>query len=159
MARKLELDLRPLAKEFQILAEFLDAEPCSRGHINDTYAATYNQAGRPVRYIHQRINHHVFTDPHALMQNLERVTTHLRAKLSGNGDTDVTRQVLTLVPARDGKAYCRDAAGNFWRTYLFIEKVQTFDAVEKPDQAHEAGKAFGNFQKTLVDLPGERLNE
>ena len=42
------------------------------GHINETYAATYDQAGARVRYVHQRINGHVFREPLLLMDNVSR---------------------------------------------------------------------------------------
>ena len=62
--------------------------------------------------------------------------------------------MLTLIPARDGRAWHRDDGGNYWRTYIFIEKARTYDAVESPQQAFQAAKAFGRFQKLLADLAG-----
>jgi aminoglycoside phosphotransferase (APT) family kinase protein len=67
--------------------------------------------------------------------------------------------VLTLIPARDGVAFHRDAGGNYWRAYVFIEQARTFDAVESPRQAFAAAKAFGQFQKLLADLPAPRLHD
>ncbi len=40
-----------------------------------------------------------------------------------------------------------------------MEGAQTFEAVQTPQQAFEAGRAFGEFQLHLVDLPGDRLIE
>ena len=60
--------------------------------------------GERVRYVHQRINTRVFPDPALLMENLARVTAHLRAALARRGVRDLERRVLTLVPARDGRA-------------------------------------------------------
>ena len=37
--------------------------------------------------------------------------------------------------------------------------MQTYEAVQTPAQAFQAGRAFGEFQSLLVDLPGGRLNE
>jgi hypothetical protein len=79
-------DLRTVARHFQICGEFRHAEPYGNGHINDTYAAVFDQAGTPVRYILQRINHEVFQNPRALMENIHRVTTHLAAKLAAEPD-------------------------------------------------------------------------
>jgi hypothetical protein len=45
---------------FHIYGEFLSAEPYGTGHINDTYCVVFHQAGVPVRYILQRINHSIF---------------------------------------------------------------------------------------------------
>jgi hypothetical protein len=91
------------------------------------------------------------------MQNIQRVTTHLAAKVSG--EPDFSRRVLTLIPARNGLFYHHDDRGNYWRAYLFIEKARTYDAVESVGQAFEAAKAYGRFQKLLADLPAPRLHD
>jgi len=151
--------LLDISREFQIHGEILHAEPCKVGHINETYTATYDQGGTQVRYIHQRINHEVFKDPAGVMDNLLRVTNHLRAKIAGSGEKEITRRALTIVPTNDGKSFHKTKDGQYWRTFVFIERVRTFEAVETPAQAFEAGKAFGRFQSLLVDLPGKRLVE
>jgi hypothetical protein len=76
-----ESKLLDISRQFQIYGDLLHAEPCKIGHINETYIATYNQGGVQVRYVHQRINTHVFKDPDALMDNFVRVTSHQRRKL------------------------------------------------------------------------------
>jgi aminoglycoside phosphotransferase (APT) family kinase protein len=148
-----------VSRQFHIHGELLHAEPCKVGHINETYTATYNQGGVTVRYIHQRINHEVFKDPVGVMANLERVTEHLRRKLQDKNIRDLTRRALTVVPSREGLSYHRTEDGEYWRTFVFIERVRTYEAVESAEQAFEAGKAFGEFQHLLVDLPGERLHD
>jgi hypothetical protein len=40
-----------------------------------------------------------------------------------------------------------------------VENAHTFEAVQTPDQAYQAGSAFGEFQSLLVDLSGNRLIE
>ena len=150
-------DVRAIARQFQIYGEFVDFAPYGTGHINDTYCATFDQAGARARYILQRINQNVFKNPVALMDNVQRVTAHLAAKLAG--ERDFSRSVLTLVPARDGQPWVRDAEGSYWRTYLFIENARTYDTVQSPLQAFEAARAFGRFQSLLADLPGPRLHD
>jgi hypothetical protein len=157
MAIYQEAQLREISRQFQIYGEILHAEPCKIGHINETYTATYDQGGTRVRYVHQKINRSVFKDPVAVMKNMLRVTCHLREKLQGTREPDITRKALTVVPTRQGQACYQDGSGEFWRTLVFVERTQTFEAVESPAQAYQAGKAFGHFQRLLVDLPGERL--
>lgn len=154
---KLKHDVRSVARQFQISGEFRSAGPYGSGHINDTYCAVFDQAGTMTRYILQRINHNIFRQPVLLMENIQRVTTHLAGKISG--EFDFSRRVLTLVPARNDLVYHLDHDGNYWRAYLFIERALTYDAVESPGQAFEAAKAYGRFQKLLVDLPGPRLHD
>jgi aminoglycoside phosphotransferase (APT) family kinase protein len=153
------VDLRALAGPFLLHGCFVDGASYGSGHINDTFAVRFDQAGTPVRYILQRINQRVFRDPSALMENIQRVTEHAAARARANGRTDPARRALTLVPARDGGAFHRDDQGGCWRCYLFIEKARTLDLAENPRQAYEAGRAFGEFQRLLVDLPGARLHE
>ena len=147
-----------IAPHFMIPGLLVSSEPYGSGHINDTYAAVYDQGGVPIRYIHQRINSHVFKEPVALMDNVRRVTEHLRGKLREKGVSD-SRAALTLVPARDGECYYGDPDGNVWRTYVFIEKARTYDTIGNTTQAFEAAAAFGRFQSMLTDLPGPRLHE
>ena len=150
-------DVRDVARHFQIYGEFRGAEPYGSGHINDTYCAIFNQAGTMTRYILQRINHNIFKKPVSLMENIQRVTTHLAGKMSG--EADFSRRVLTLIPAWNGLSYHHDDQGNYWRAYFFIEKAKTYDAVESAGQAFEAAKAYGRFQKLLADLPAPRLHD
>ena len=150
-------DLRGIARQFQVSGDFVGAEPYGSGHINDTYRATFDRGGSPVRYIFQRINHRIFKNPVALMENIQRVTGHLRTKLAGV--PDAARQALTLIPSQAGQPWDLDAAGNYWRVYDFIERARTYDAVESPAQAYEAAKAFGRFQQLLTDLPAPRLHD
>lgn len=153
----LKHDVRAVARQFRIHGDFISAAPYGSGHINDTYCAGFNQSGTAVRYIFQRINHNVFKNPVALMDNIQRVTTHLRVKLADHPDR--SRRALTVIPARDNQPFHCDGDGNYWRVYLFIEKARTYDAVETPAQAFEAAQAFGQFQKLLADLPTPRLHD
>jgi len=142
---------------FDIPGEFQTAVPYGSGHINDTYCATFVAAGEPTRYILQRINQTVFGNPAALMQNIGRVTSHLAAKLAGEADRH--RRILSLIPAHDCRAWHVDALGHYWRAYRFIEQARTFDIVESAEQAYQAAKAFGRFQRLLADLPAPRLHD
>ncbi|HRY47993.1 MAG TPA: aminoglycoside phosphotransferase family protein [Candidatus Paceibacterota bacterium] len=159
MAVYQEEQLREVSKQFQIYGEILHAETCKIGHINETYTATYDQGGTKVRYVHQKINRSVFHDPPAVMENIVRVTTHIRKRLVSQGEKEITRKALTVVPTRKGKPFYRDSAGEYWRTLVFVERTQTFEAVESPAQAYQAGFAFGQFQALVSDLKGERLHD
>src|SRR5215471_19105913 len=96
-----EKQLQEISKQFQIYGEILHAETLKIGHINETYTATYDQGGTRVRYIHQKINQHVFKHPVEVMQNVMRVTSHIRKKLEGRTNRDRTRRSLIVIPTRD----------------------------------------------------------
>ncbi|GAB4111873.1 MAG: phosphotransferase [Acidobacteriota bacterium] len=151
--------METVVKAFAILGDFVDAVPYGTGHINDTYAVTMDQGGRRVRYLFQRINHRVFRDPPSLMENICRVTGHIRAKLEAAGTPDVSRRTLTVIPTRQGASFWRDAEGGYWRAYIFIEQARTWDTLQHAGQAYQAARAFGRFQKMLADLPPPPLHE
>jgi Ser/Thr protein kinase RdoA (MazF antagonist) len=152
-------DLTPVSRQFRIAGEFIDAAPYGTGHINDTYVVRFRTPGGTVRYIFQRINHSIFKDVPRLMENIGRVTAHVRGKLAGAPGSNPDREALTVIPTRDNAAFHQDADGNYWRAYIFIEGARTYDIVESAGQAYEAAKAFGGFQKQLMDLAGPRLHE
>jgi len=146
-----------VARQFQIDGDLADAVPFGNGHINDTFCAVFRQAGVSARFIVQRINSNIFKKPAAVMENIERVTSHLAGQQSG--ERDGGRRVLTLIPARNGRAWLVDADGEYWRMYRFIENARAYDAVETTEQAFQAARAFGRFQRLLADLPTPRLHE
>ena len=150
-------DIRKIAEAFEISGNYSVGHPYGSGHINDTF---YIETGAPNggRYILQRINHHVFKEPQKLMENVLRVTRHIRAKLEKRGKNP-DRHVRTLLPTKEGRYWHSDPDGNVWRLFLFIEDTVGYDIVENPHQAFQGGQAFGEFQSQLVDLPGERLHD
>ncbi len=147
-----------MAAAFQCPGKYLGEAPYGSGHINDTFKVLYEVDGSEVHFIHQRINQNIFKNVPALMENIGRVTRHQRKKFEEAGADELERRVLTLVPTQEGNDYFIDAAGDFWRTYVFIEDAVGIDVIENTDQAVESAKAFGEFQCQLADLPG-RLNE
>jgi Phosphotransferase enzyme family len=157
MDKNLKHNVRAVMREFQITGDFQGAAPYGSGHINDTYRAVFDQGGTQVGYLLQRINHHVFKNPAALMQNVHRVTEHLGRKIAD--EPEPSRGALRLIDTRTGNFFHCDEDGNFWRVYIFVEKARTYDVVESPAQAFQAAKAFGRFQRLLADLPAPRLND
>ena len=152
------INLQNICKNFQFSGTFSRAYPYGSGHINDTYKVETTEEDE-YDYILQRVNHHVFKDVPGLMENVERVTSHIRKKLEGSEGTNPDREVLTVIPTMEGNAYFKDDEGNFWRMYIFIWDNKSYDLVDSPEKAYEGGKMFGKFQAALADLPGKPLNE
>ena len=143
-------ELTPVASAFSLHGRLVSIAPYGSGHINDTYVLVCQSGDTRTRYVLQRINHHVFKNVPALMQNVQRVTQHVRAKQP---------RALALVPRHDGGFVKQDSAGDWWRIYDYIERAITVERVTTEAQAREAARAFGEFQALLVDLPGGRLND
>lgn len=144
---------------FQLEGTPVDAKPYGCGHINDTYCVCCEREGKPQRrYILQRVNHQVFKDVPALMENMINVTSFLRKQvIAAGGNPD--RECLTLIPTVDGAFYTVDPDGNYWRAFIFIENAITFQTVGKPEHFYYSACAFGKFQRLLADYPSETLHE
>jgi len=149
--------LKNILGQFVIYGECQDLAPFGTGHINQTLVSTWDQAGRIVRYTHQRINEKVFVHPDQVMTNIRRVTGQIAAQLTGVSGW--SRRVLTVVPARSGEAWVRDAEGGWWRTYLFIEGAHTLELASSPGEARVLGRSAALFQKQLMGLGEPRLYE
>jgi Ser/Thr protein kinase RdoA (MazF antagonist) len=149
--------VRTVARQFEIDGEFLEAQPFGSGHINDTYRVRFESGGESFFHILQRINRNVFKNPDALMQNIQRVTAHLSAKVANEPDPD--RRALRLIPDRSGTAWHVDEEGDYWRAYYYIPGARTYDAVENTEQAFQAARAFGRFQDLLAGMPSPRLHD
>jgi len=147
-------NLLAIARRFQFPGDPISATPYGSGHINGTWSVTCHPAAR---FILQRINPHIFKRPVALMENIQRVTSHLAAQLQGQ--PDAARRVLSLISARDGQAWHVDSDGSYWRAWRFIDRTRSYDTVETPQQAWQAAHAFGQFQQLLANLPPPRLHD
>ena len=127
--------------------------PYGNGHINDTYLVE-----ECPRYILQKINTSIFTDPDGLMNNIEAVTVHIKKKLVEAG-RNPERETLTIIKTTDGKNYYRDNDGSVYRMYKFIEGAVSYDNIDSKEILESAAKAFGEFQSMLSDFPAETLSE
>ena len=152
------MELKYIIEQFQTEGTIIDFSPYGTGHINDTYKVVTGEKSSS-NYLLQRINHNVFKDVPGLMENIQRVTTHIRKKLSEIPGSNPDRETLSLIETVDGKTFYLDDTGNYYRMYLFIEDHNTYDIVKTAHQAYEAGRMFGKFQNFLSDLPGKPLNE
>lgn len=151
--------IRAIGSHFAIGGEFIFGEEIVSGHINSTYRATYQLPdGSRQRYILQRINAHVFKDPHAVMRNIERVTRHINRKVL-RVKKDLGGQTLNLYPARNGDFWAQAEGGGLWRCYNFIEGCLTYDVVENTRQAYQAARAFASFQDLVSDLDASTISE
>jgi Ser/Thr protein kinase RdoA (MazF antagonist) len=154
-----EHDLRQVFSQFAVQGDFTSAQFLKVGHINDTYLIRADRNGIPEQFIFQRINHFVFRDPERLMANFEKITRHLRAKLEKMPGRDPDRETLNLLYARSGKCCYVSPEGEYWRAYRFVGDVHIINVATRPEEAFEAGLAFGRFQKLLSDLEASSLHE
>lgn len=139
-----------------IIHQFFDYEqlisltPFGTGHINDTYRLVIVETDQPQTWLLQRLNHHVFRQPEAVMHNIHLVAEHLAAQ-------PYPLQILAPRPTRSGHWLHHDERGNYWRVFPFFENTVTYERVETMAQAYEAARAFGAFAKALNGLDASQL--
>ncbi|MBR6169459.1 MAG: aminoglycoside phosphotransferase family protein [Bacteroidaceae bacterium] len=155
------MDLKDIVAKFAIRGNVSEIKPLGEGLINDTYKVKTAEADQP-DYVLQRVNDAVFPDVDMVMRNIDAVTTHIRRKLEEKSETDIDRKVLTFIPLKDDskKLYAK-VEGKYWRIMIFIPDAITKQAVN-PESSRAAGKAFGNFQAMLADIPvqlGETIKD
>ncbi|MFZ2053319.1 MAG: aminoglycoside phosphotransferase family protein [Candidatus Aminicenantales bacterium] len=154
-----EHGLKQVFSQFVVPGGFVRAQYVRVGHINDTYLVDAMNRNTREQFIFQRINHFVFRDPERLMANFEKITRHIRAKLENIRGRDPDRETLNLLYSRSGRCFYRSPEGDYWRAYRFVGNVHIINVAARPEEAFEAGRAFGCFQKLLSDLDASSLHE
>jgi len=142
--------IKVLAAAFDLKGDFISAKEFGDGHINDTILLTYRDGEKTNSYVLQKVNRSVFKDSEGLMDNMVLVTDYIRQTvIKKNGDP--MREVLTIVPAKDGTNYTLDEENSLWRVTLLVPEVYSRSVVENAEMLRETGRAFGKF---LADLDG-----
>ncbi|RCH56462.1 desulfatase [Mucilaginibacter hurinus] len=146
-----------VTRSFHCTANTATLKVFGSGHINNTFWLQ-NELPGGSPYLLQCINHQIFTDVEKLTENMCRVISHLKQKVSAAGG-DPDKEVMTLIPGKDGKYFYKDEYGSYWRMAYFLENTKTYDIVSTQKQARQAGIAFGRFQQMLSDMPAGVLHE
>ena len=143
--------LLEVSRLFRIDYEYLGYETIQMGNVNRTYKVNFMlPEGTPKSFLVQNVNTYAFRNPVGLMDNIDQVTEHIRAKKPG-------QLALHFHHTADRKTYVVDG-NNFWRMTNYVPSV-TFNAVSDLDILRNAGKAFGEFQMDLADFDINKLIE
>lgn len=149
------MTLREICESFNIGGKYLSCERINNGIINKSYMVVYEKDGEEAKYLVQCVNKSVFKRPDKIMKNIESVTEFIRAKMLKKG-IDPERRVLRYAKTTDGKNYVVDEDGNYWRAYGFID-ADVYNEAEDENVIEEVGKAFGEFQRWLIDYDASSL--
>ena len=137
-------EYKAVAEQFAIVGEITEICPYGEGHINLTLLVTTTEK----RYIMQKMNTRVFTDPDSLMANICGVTEHLRSR---------GIETLNVIPTKEGKSFLKGDA--CYRVYDFIENTVTYQTARDKEVFKNSGKAFGEFQNYLAEFDASKLTE
>jgi aminoglycoside phosphotransferase (APT) family kinase protein len=151
-------DISSVAARFRFEGAYAGADALDDGHIHRTFVVRCGDPRAHRRYLLQEMNRHVFPDPAGLMENIVRVTAHLRTKIRAAGG-DPGRGTLTVVPTVTGGSFHRENDGECWRAYEFIEGATAHERPEDPDRVMAAARALGAFLRMLADFPAATLHE
>ena len=143
--------LQDVCKLFCIDGTFLGYDTIQVGNVNKTYEVKFLMPdGLRKSFLVQNVNTYAFRHPVELMDNIDKVTEHIRSKKPG-------QLALHFHHTADRKTYVADG-DNFWRMTNYISSV-TFNNVEDPKIVRNAGHAFGEFQMQLADFDTNALFE
>lgn len=142
--------MEPIVKQFFDYQQLVSLSPFGTGHINDTYRLEIRESGQLQAWLLQRLNHQVFRQPAAVMDNIRLVAKHLASQ-------SYPLKILSPRPTLSGEYLYHDDGGNYWRVFPFFENTVTYERVETPAQAFEAARAFGAFARALNGLDVAQL--
>ncbi|MBE6922249.1 MAG: aminoglycoside phosphotransferase family protein [Ruminococcaceae bacterium] len=143
--------LEQICRLFRIEGTYVTSELIQMGNVNKTYECKFILPdGTPKSFLVQNVNTYAFRHPVELMENIDKVTEHIRAKKPG-------QIALHFHHTEDRKTYVEDGK-NFWRMTNYISSV-TYDTPPNLELINNAGKAFGEFQMQLADFKPEDLFE
>ncbi len=143
--------LRQVCDLFRIQGEYLESHLIQVGNVNKTYEVRFRTPeGKRKSYLVQNVNTYAFRQPVELMENIDKVTAHIRGK-------NLNKTSLHFHHTADRKTYVIDGE-NFWRLTNYIPSV-TYSASDDPKIIRNAGHAFGEFQQQLADFDSAQLFE
>ena len=124
-----------LHPESTTITEFL------QGHINDSFIIDVRDN---CSYFLQRINHHVFRDPEALIGNLAKVNNAMNTHFGRENNP-----YPQILQNPNKKYFYLDEQGNYWRMMEFVPESRSYNICINAEVAREGAAAFGKFQLVM----------
>ncbi len=148
--------LASIAHAFCLNGEISFCEEIAAGKVNHTYKVVIqtppgtNPHGLQRAYLFQEVNTYVFKKPKEVMQNIDKVVSHIKKQ-------NPNAVCLELLYTKDGHNYYV-TGDTFWRVYKFIDSV-SYNSSKDEQLVYNAGVAFGAFQRSLSDFDASLLHE
>lgn len=155
-------EIRKISAQFDIDGYITDVKCKNNGNINKTYIVTYMMNnGEKKQFIFQKINTTVFKEPYKLMKNIENITNWIEKK--SKFIEDFKHPCLKVIQTKKRKplSVVLDENGEkqYYRAYNCIENSISYDVSKDETIVYNTGKAFGHFQKMLIDYPINNLED
>jgi Ser/Thr protein kinase RdoA (MazF antagonist) len=117
------------------------------GLINHTWIVNK----RKERFILQRVNKSVFTNPYDIAHNIDSLSAFFCKHCP-------EYRFVSPVPATNGRSLI-EYNGGYYRLFPFVPGSCTVDVVSTPAQAYEAAVQFGRFTKLLSTFEAKLLRK
>lgn len=150
--------LQQVGTAFRLPGPFFSFEEINQGNVNHTYKVNYilddgTGMAQIKSYLMQRLNSYAFKNPVQIMENIDKVTEHIRHKYPDKINLHFHHTEID----GDRKTYLIDEDG-FWRVMNYVPSI-TFDTCDDISVVRSAGEAFGEFQTSLSDFDASSLCE
>jgi len=136
-----------IASRFGIVTDPDGIASLGNGLVNHTFLI----AAGGQRWVLQRLNAKVFPYPRRILENLERLSSHLADKPNRGP------RIPALLRGQNGAGWVKGGDGALWRLLEFIEDGQPLGRIDNLHQAAEVGRALGGFHRAVADLPLQTL--
>lgn len=138
--------LEKVLAAYEINIRNAQIEPINKGLINATWKIKTSEQD----YILQKINHFVFKNPGAIASNVRLLEDYLKKHFP-------QYSFAAFIKTNSGKEMVITTEKEYFRLGFFVANSHTIATVEKPEQAFEAAKKFGEFTRLLSGFPVENL--
>ncbi|HEU5052621.1 MAG TPA: aminoglycoside phosphotransferase family protein [Hanamia sp.] len=132
-------------KAYDLDKDAVKVEVLQNGLINATWKIISTEA----TFILQKINTEVFKNPGAIAANVRLISDYL-------SQTNPGYLFAAQIPTVNGEELLKINA-DYYRLIPFVSDSHTISTVEKPEQAYEAAKKFGEFTRLLSGFAVEKL--
>jgi len=127
---------------YDLSPQLVEVEPIHNGLINSTWHIKNSHKS----FILQKINHQVFKDPAAIASNVRMMADYFLKKKP-------QYLFVSQIKTNTGEEMVHVKGIGYFRLTNFIENSHTITIVEKPRQAFEAARKFGEFTCLLSEFP------
>jgi Ser/Thr protein kinase RdoA (MazF antagonist) len=131
---------------YNLLQNQLEVEPFGNGLINQTWRIKNSHDD----FILQKINHTIFKHPEAIAANVRMLADYLSGTHPGF-------LFIEPIKTKSNEEMGYIAGKGYYRLYPYVKQSHTINAVEKPQQAYEAARKFGQFTRILSGFPVDHL--
>lgn len=138
--------IKDILKKFAIEGEDLVIQAFGSGLINYTWLVQHN--GK--KYILQKINKNVFSEPLKIDHNIRLIADYLTLN---HPEYLFTKPITTI----ENRGLVEPDSSSSYRLFGFVEGSHSYIVVEYKELAYEAAKQFGKFTRLLTGIDITKL--